>query len=547
MTNAGNGEVNIRRVVFASAAGTTFEWYDFFLFVPLATIISRTFFAGLNDTAAYVFALLSFGAGFAFRPLGALLFGRIGDRVGRKATFLITISLMGTATFAIGLLPTYAGVGVLSPILFIALRLLQGIALGGEWGGAAIYIAEHAPPDRRGLMTSWLGTSAAFGLGGALVVTLAIRTAMGEPAFNAWGWRLPFLLSAVLVGFSIWIRLKLQESPAFRSLREADGLSTSPYREAFLHWPNTKRVLLALFALMCAQGSVWYMTFFYAQFFMEKIIKVPPEVVGGVMLAAVGVSAPLYLLFGGLSDRIGRKWIMFCGMALVIAALFPGFRLLTRFANPGLDAAALQAPVVVVADPAECSLQFDPIGKTQFRSSCDIAKTVLASGGVPYRNQAAPPGTLAAVRIGGAIVPSVDGRELSADALKAAKAGVEGAIRAALREAGYPDQAPAGDSNLIGLFLTLMVFVVGATALYGPQAACLVELFPIRVRYTALSLPYHIGTGWVGGFLPAASYAMVAASGDIYFGLWYPLVMTAISAATTLFFLPETRGRDLSS
>ena len=537
---------SLTRVVLASAAGTTFEWYDFFLFVPLAGIISKLFFAGLNDTAAYVFALLSFGAGLILRPVGALIFGWTGDRVGRKATFLITITLMGAATFSIGFLPTYADAGILSPILFIGLRMLQGIAIGGEWGGAAIYIAEHAPVNRRGFLTGCLGTCAAFGLGGALIVTLITRTIVGEDAFVVWGWRVPFLLSAVLVAFSIWMRLKLQESPAFAALRAADGLSKAPYSEAFLHWPNTKRVFLALFALMFAQGSVWYLTFLYTQFFLERILKVAPAFANTAMLTVVALSAPLYMMFGALSDRIGRKWIMFGGMVLVIAMLFPGFKLLTRFANPAIYAAATAAPVIVIADPNDCSVQFDPVGKAQFRSSCDIVKTVLTNGGVPYTNEAAPAGSIAVVKFGATAVTSVDGRALDEATVKSERARVEDELKSALRAAGYPERAPAEEANLFGVIAVLMIFVVGATALYGPQPAALVELFPIRVRYTALSLPYHVGTGWVGGLLPAASYAMVAATGDIYFGLWYALVMTAISATVTLLFLPETRGRDLS-
>ncbi len=538
------GKQSLTRVVFASAAGTTFEWYDFFLFVPLATIISRTFFAGLNDTAAYVFALLSFAAGFAFRPFGALLFGRVGDIVGRKATFLITISLMGVATFAVGLLPTYAQIGVASPIMFICLRLLQGLALGGEWGGASIYVAEHAPVERRGLLASWLGASAAMGLGGALIVTLLTRLAMGEETFNAWGWRVPFLLSAVLVAFSIWIRLKLKESPAFAKLRAKGGLTTAPYREAFAEPESLKRVVIALMAIMIAQGAIWYLTFFYAQFFIEKIIKVSPQAVNGLMLVIVAISAPLYLFFGWLSDRIGRKPVMLAGMILVLITLFPGFHLITRFANPALSSATESAAVVVTADPAACSVQFDPVGKAQFTSSCDIAKTVLTNGGVPYSNVAAPAGTLASVNVGTVTVQSIEGGALAGDELKAARAKVEREIKQALTAAGYPDRAEA--PNMVGVFFVMMVFVVGACALYGPQPAALVEFFPIRTRYTALSLPYHIGTGWVGGFLPAASYAMVAATGDIYFGLWYAEIMIAIAILSTIVFLPEMRGRDLS-
>ena len=537
---------NMVLVVAASAAGTAFEWYDFFLFVPLAAIISKTFFAGLNDAAGYIFALGAFAAGFAFRPLGALIFGRIGDRIGRKGTFLITMGLMGAATFAIGLLPTYNQVGIASPIIFLCLRLAQGTALGGEWGGAAIYIAEHTAPDRRGFLGSWLGGSAAFGLGGALLAVLATRAVVGDAAFAAWGWRVPFLGSAALLAISIWIRLKLSESPLFQQMREEGTRSEKPYVESFLVWANLKRVLIVLFSLMFAQGAVWYTVFFYGQFFMENVIKVAPATVGLLMLGLVAASVPLYLFFGWLSDRIGRKIVMVAGMVLATVAFFPAFHLITRTGNPTLDRAVTASPVVVVADPAECSLQFDPVGKSQFRTSCDIAKSVLAASGVSYRNERAPAGQLAEVKVGPATITSIDGRGLDPAALKLAKADATARIKTALRNAGYPDKADPAETHTVQLFLVLLVLVIGATALYGPQAAALVELFPTRIRYTALSLPYHIGTGWVGGFLPASAYAMIAATGDIYFGLWYPVVATTIAIVTTLIFLPETRGKDLN-
>jgi MFS family permease len=536
---------NMALVVAASAAGTAFEWYDFFLFVPLAAILSKTFFAGLNETAGYVFALGAFAVGFAFRPIGALIFGRIGDRVGRKGTFLITMSLMGLSTFAIGLLPGYAQAGVLGPILFISLRILQGLALGGEWGGAAIYIAEHVAPEKRGIMGSWLGGSAAFGLCGALLSVIVTRLIMGETAFAAWGWRIPFLISALLLAISVWIRLKLHESPIFARMRDEGARSDKPYVESFLQWPNLKRVLVVLFGIMIAQGAVWYLPFFYASFFMETVIKVAPATVNAVMIALVLVSVPLYLVFGALSDKIGRKPVMLFGMILIVVAAFPGFHLITRAGNPALDEANTRSPVVVVADPAECNLQFDPVGKTQFRTSCDIAKSTLTAAGVSYTNRAAPAGATAEVRVGDVVVPSAGGAGLDTKALAALKTDVSGRIKAALVDAGYPAKADPARTNPVMLFLILLVFAVGATALYGPQAAALVEAFPTRIRYTALSLPYHIGTGWVGGFLPASAFAMVAASGDIYFGLWYPVIFTAVAALTTLFFLKETRGKDL--
>jgi MFS family permease len=533
-------------VVSASAAGTAFEWYDFFVFVPLASILAKTFAAGLNEAAGYVFALGAFAAGFAFRPLGALIFGRIGDRSGRKGAFLVTVTLMGAATFLIGCLPSFAQVGVISPILFISMRALQGVALGGEYGGAAIYVAEHARPDQRGFMTSFIQTSAAIGLTTALLVTLITRGVVGETAFAAWGWRVPFWASAGLLLISLFIRLKLSESPAFAALEAKGGRSEKPYVESFLRWANLKTVLIALFSMMIAQGAVWYCAFFYAQFFIERVIKTPPATVNLIMIAMVISSAPLYVFFGWLSDKVGRKIVMMLGTALATAALFPAFQMITAAANPALVAAQARAPVVVYADPSACSLQFDLIGKAQFRSSCDVAKSVLTTAGVSYRNAPAPVGEIARVQIADTVIPSADGRALTGAPLKALKASVEGRIKGALAQAGYPAQADPKRVDAVRIYLILMIFTIGATALYGPQAAALVELFPTRIRYTALSLPYHIGTGWVGGFLPATAYAMVVAKGDIYFGLWYPVIAGAISVLAFIFLLPETRGRDLN-
>ena len=550
----GGGGPSMARVVAASAAGTAFEWYDFFVFVPLATIIAKQFSAGLSDSAAFLFALGSFAVGFAFRPVGALVFGRIGDRKGRKGAFLVTVSLMGGATFCIGLLPSYAqltaispSLGLVSPLLFVGLRMAQGIALGGEYGGAAIYVAEHAPARARGFWTSWIQTSAAIGLCAALLVTLGARAWVGEAAFAAWGWRLPFLASAGLLAVSLWIRLKLTESPAFRRMEAQGAASAAPYREAFGTWRNLRLVLVALFSMMVAQGAVWYCAFFYAQVFIERVIKVSPPLVNLVMVAVVVASAPMYLAFGWLSDRIGRKWVMTLGTLLTTAAIFPGFHLITEFANPALARAQRATPVAVAADPARCSLQFDPVGKAQFKTGCDIAKSALTGAGVSYRNVAAPAGAPVQVRVGGAVIASPDGAALAKPDLARLKAATTGRITAALAAAGYPAAAAPAQTNVVGVILVLLVFTVGACALYGPQAACLVELFPTRVRYTALSLPYHVGTGWVGGFLPATAYAMVVASGDIYFGLWYPVVGGVAAVLVFALFLPETRGRDLDA
>ncbi len=543
---AGRGP-GLRTVVTASAAGTAFEWYDFFVFGSLATVIARHFFADAGETVAYIMALLTFGLGFVVRPLGALAFGWFGDRTGRKTTFLVTITLMGLATVAIGLLPDYGQIGLAAPVLLLVMRMLQGFALGGEYGGAAIYVAEHAPMGRRGYLTGWIQTTAAFGLIGALVVILATRAAVGAEAFDDWGWRIPFLLSALLLAISLWIRLRLNESPAFRRMEAESDERRAPFREAFLTWRNGRFVLLALFGVMIAQGAVWYCGYFYTRFFMERVLKVDTNTVDQLVLALTVASAGLYVFFGWLSDRVGRKPVMLFGMILALVAFFPGFQALTRAANPALAEAQAAAPVAVVADTATCALQFDPIGKAAFSSSCDIAKSVLSNAGVSYANVAAPPGSVAVVRVGAAEVASVDGRALDPAALKAARADVEARIRAALAAAGYPAAADPVRINLPLVFAILMVFMVAATALYGPQAAALVELFPTRVRYTAMSLPYNIGTGWVGGLLPAASFALVAWSGNIYFGLWYSVFFTVIAVLVSLLWLPETRHRDLNT
>lgn len=547
MAEAEKKAPGLRTVVGASAAGTAFEWYDFFIFGSLTTIIARHFYADVGEATAYILALLTFGVGFVVRPLGALVFGWFGDRTGRKTTFLVTITLMGAATVAIGLLPDYGQIGMAAPILLLTLRVLQGFALGGEYGGAAIYVAEHAPPKRRGFLTGWIQTTAAFGLIGALSVILVTRQILGVEAFDEWGWRIPFLLSALLLTISLWIRLKLHESPAYRRMEEEGGERRAPFKEAFLTWRNGRFVLLALFGIMIAQGAVWYCGYFYTRFFMERVLKVEVATVDQLVLAVTIASAGLYVFFGWLSDKVGRKPVMLFGMILALVAFFPGFHALTRAANPALAEAQAAAPVTVVADPATCAVQFDPVGKTAFASSCDIAKNVLSNAGVGYANIAAEPGSIALVRIGGTEVASVEGAGMDPAALKAARADVETRIKAALVEAGYPTKADPARLNFWLTFGILMIFIVAATALYGPQAAALVELFPTRVRYTAMSLPYNIGTGWIGGLLPAASFALVAWSGNIYFGLWYSVFFTVIAVVVSLIWLPETKDRDLDA
>ncbi|MDB5477053.1 MAG: permease of the major facilitator superfamily [Phenylobacterium sp.] len=540
---------SLKTVVAASAAGTTFEWYDFFVFGSLTQIISKTFFSGLPETAGYIAALALFGTGFLFRPIGALVFGRIGDRLGRKGAFLVTVALMGGATFGIGVLPSYATAGIAAPALLVLMRILQGFALGGEYGGAAIYVAEHAAPNARGRSTAWVQTSAAFGLFSALTVILLTRLAVGKlfgpTAFDAWGWRIPFLVSAGLLAISIYMRLKLSESPEFARMKARGEGAEKPFAEAFGQWPNLKIVILALVGVMFAQGAGWYTTFFYVQTFMEKFLKVEPATINTLMMAAAAASAPLYVLFGWLSDKLGRKPVMLFGMALMLAAFFPAFHALSRTLNPALAEAQAATPVRVIADPADCSLQFDPVGKASFTSSCDIAKSAVANAGVSYENVAAPPGSPAQVRVGLITIPSLDARGLPKDVAKAVKATVEGKIKQALAHGGYPTKADPARMNLLAAFGVLLVLVIAATAVYGPLAACLVELFPTRIRYTAMSLPYNIGTGWVGGFVPFTAFAIVAAVGNIYSGLWYPFAFTALSVVTCLLLLPETKGRPL--
>ena len=538
---------SLRTVVAASCAGTSFEWYDFFIFGSLVQVISKNFFAALGSTAGLIASLALFGVGFAFRPIGALIFGGVGDRLGRKAAFLITVIMMGGGTFAIGLLPTYAQAGVLAPVLLIALRIIQGTALGGQYGGAAIYVAEHAPPGQRGYLTGFVQTSAAFGLIAALGVIYATRVSTGEGAFGDWGWRVPFFASAGLLAISIWMRMRLSESPAFQALKDAGTASKTPYRDAFGRWDTLRLVFIAFFGLMCAQGAYWYTVFFYSQVFLEKFLKLDDPYAQLMILIATVVSAPSYVFFGWLSDKVGRKWVMWFGMTLGLVTLYPGFVLLGQAANPALVAAQQRTPVVVVADPRDCSGQFDITGKSKFVSSCDIAKSTLTNAGVDYANRAAPAGTLASVRIGQTVVPSVDGRGMAPPALKAATAKVAVALGGALKTAGFPTASDPAQRNTPLLLAVLIVFVIAATALYGPMAAALTELFPTRVRYTALSLPYHLGTGWIGGFQPAVAFSIVVATGNIYAGLWYTIVFTAISVVAALIWLPETRGRPIAA
>ena len=534
-----------RRVIIASSAGTVFEWYDFYLYGSLAPIISRQFFSGVDETSAFVFALLAFAAGFAVRPFGAIVFGRLGDMLGRKHTFLLTILIMGFSTAVVGLLPSYASIGLPAPIMLVAMRMLQGLALGGEYGGAAIFVAEHAPPGRRGAFTSWIQTTATLGLFMSLLVVLGCRLALG-PAFESWGWRIPFLLSIVLLGVSVYIRLRLSESPVFRRMKAAGLSSTAPVTESFGRWSNLKMVLLALFGGVAGQAVVWYTGQFYALFFLLQTLKLEPHAANLLVAASLALGTPFFVLFGALSDRVGRRNIIMFGCVLAALTYIPIFKALTRHANPAIAAAQANSPITVVASPDECSFQFDPIGKARFTSGCDVAKSWLAKKGLPYRSEGAPAGAAALVRIGHATVASFDAAGLPEDERATQAAAFDRAMSAAVREAGYPARADMSRVNYPMVIALLTLLVVYVAMVYGPMAAWLVELFPARIRYTSMSLPYHLGNGWFGGFLPTIAFAMVAATGDIYFGLWYPIAIATMTAVIGTLFLPETKDRDLS-
>ena len=527
-------------VVGGASAGTVFEWYDFYLYGSLATYITRHFFSGVNETTGYIFALLAFAAGFAVRPFGALVFGRLGDLWGRKNTFLVTMLLMGFSTFTVGLLPSYASIGVAAPVALITLRLLQGLAVGGEYGGAATYVAEHAPPGKRGLYTSWIQTTATLGLFLSLVVILAIRLQVGNETFAAWAWRVPFLLSALLLGVSLWIRLKLGESQVFRKMVAEGKTSSNPIRDSFANKKNLKLVLLALFGLTAGQAVVWYCGQFYALFFLERVLKVDAVLTNTLIAIALLLGTPLFILFGWLSDRIGRKPIIMMGCLLAALTLFPLFKGLTVAANPALAMAAERAPISVTAAPGDCSFQFDPVGRAQFLSSCDIAKGWLARAGLPYVNAVAASGTVAQVRIGDQTLAGFDGHAVPRAELAARRTAWEKQAAALAAAAGYPASADSAAVNKPLVVAILFVLMAYVGMVYGPIAAALVEMFPARIRYTSMSLPYHLGNGWFGGFLPTTAFAMVAATGNIYYGLWYPVVVAGLTVVIGVLFLRET-------
>ena len=540
-----------RKVIFASSLGTVFEWYDFFLYGSLAAIIAKQFFSGLDAGSAFIFALLAFAAGFIVRPFGALVFGRLGDMIGRKYTFLVTILIMGGSTFVVGCLPSYASIGVLAPVILIALRMLQGLALGGEYGGAATYVAEHSPNGKRGAYTSWIQMTATGGLFLSLLVILFTRELTGAD-FDVWGWRIPFIVSIVLLGISVWIRLSMSESPAFQKMKAEGKLSKAPISESFGQWKNLKVVLLALFGLVAGQAVIWYTGQFYALFYLTQVLKVDGKTANLLMALALVIGTPFFVVFGSLSDRIGRKPVIMGGLLLAVILYIPNtpislFNNLTHYANPKLEMAMANSPAAITADPAECSFQFNPTGTTKFTSSCDIAKQVMANNSASYSTIPAATGTVTKVKIGDQEIESYNAKGLAPDELKAKDAAFKKSIREALDAAGYPAKADPAQINMVMVVVLLAILVILATMSYGPLAAILVEMFPTRIRYTSMSLPYHIGNGWFGGLLPTISFALVAQNGNIYYGLWYPIIIASMTLVIGTLFIRETKNVDIYS
>jgi predicted MFS family arabinose efflux permease len=533
------------KIITSSSVGSVFEWFDFFLYGSLATLISRNFFSNVDEASAFVLALLAFAAGFAVRPFGAVLFGVLGDRWGRKNTFLVTLTLMGAATFGVGLLPTYRQIGAAAPWILVIMRMLQGLSVGGVYGGSAIYVAEHVPQRRRGFYTSWIQITATIGMALSLLVIFAIRTAVGEADFDAWGWRIPFLLSSVLLAITITIQLKLSESPVYVQMKAAGRTSTRPWADAFGNWQNLRLVLIALFGAMIGQAVVWYTAQFYVLFFLERVLKVDGALTNLLVATALCISTPLYIFFGWLSDKVGRRPLILGACLLAALTYFPLFKALTAAANPGLARAVAASPVTVVADTNECSFQFDPIGKAKFNTSCDIVRAYLARAGVTYDTVNALPGTIAELRVGEEALPAFRGDRFDEAELAARRGAWEKQAAVLVSAAGYPAKADTAQVNIPLVLAILIALMSLAAMVYGPMAAMLCELFPARVRYTSMSLPYHLGTGWFGGFLPTVAFAIVAATGNIYSGLWYPLLGALLSFGVGLALLPETKHADL--
>ena len=534
-----------KKVIFASSLGTVFEWYDFYLYGSLAAIIAKQFFSGLDEGSAFIFALLAFAAGFIVRPFGAIFFGRLGDMIGRKYTFLVTILLMGGSTFIVGILPSYASIGVAAPVLLLAMRLLQGLALGGEYGGAATYVAEHAPQGRRGAYTAWIQTTATLGLFLSLMVILGTRTLIGEAAFADWGWRVPFLVSILLLAVSVYIRLSMNESPAFVKMKAEGKTSKAPLSESFGQWKNLKIVILALFGLVAGQAVVWYSGQFYALFFLTQSLKVDGATANIMVAISLIIGTPFFVIFGAWSDKIGRKPIIMAGCLLAVLTYFPVFTALTKAANPDLAAAQAANKVVVTANPDECSFQFNPTGTVKFTSSCDIAKQALAGASVSYENSVAPAGTAATITVGTTVIQGYTSKGLSKEDAKTQGDAFKKSLADALKAAGYPAKADMAKFDKITVIAILTYLVILVTMVYGPIAAMLVEMFPTRIRYTSMSLPYHIGNGWFGGLLPTTAFAIVAQTGNMYNGLWYPIVIAGMTFVIGMLFIRETKDVDI--
>jgi MFS family permease len=541
-----------KKVIFASSLGTVFEWYDFYLYGWTAAQIGKAFYSAFDTNTQFIFALLTFSAGFLVRPFGALVFGRVGDLVGRKYTFLVTITIMGLSTFLVGLTPGYQTLGWLAPAILIALRLLQGLALGGEYGGAATYVAEHSPHGRRGFYTSWIQTTATVGLFLSLLIVYFVRNSMTPESFadpSLWsGWRIPYLLSIILLGISVWIRLQLSESPMFQKMKDEGTRSKAPLSEAFGNWRNGRIALIALLGLTAGEAVIWYGGQFYARVFLVNTLKVPANSADIALIVALIIATAGFLVFGWLSDKIGRKPIILAGCLLGALTYHYAFGLLTHAANPALEAALANAPVTVTADPADCHVLFDPVGGRVFTSSCDVARNALIASSVNFKMETGEPGTLAKVTVGDKSFDSVNGSALDAKTFADQRGAFTKSVTAAVGEAGYPvkgaDPAAINTPLLIAVLTYLAILV---TMVYGPLAAALVELFPTRIRYTGMSLPYHIGNGWFGGLLPPIAVALVAATGNIYAGLWYPIVIAAMTFIIGLIFVPETKDRDINN